>query len=70
MRRMLAPSLTLMLLSACGPQQVVSTSGCDWIKPFVESDEELIVFAANIHVLRPTVDQINAQNKTRAAKCG
>ncbi|MFI5000177.1 MAG: hypothetical protein ACHQK9_09890 [Reyranellales bacterium] len=38
--------------------------------PFELSDEEIIVFAANIHVLRPTADHINSQNATRAEKCG
>lgn len=28
-----------------------------------------IVFAANIHTLRPLTDEINAQNTTRAEKC-
>jgi hypothetical protein len=33
------------------------------------TDDEVIVFAANIHAMRPLADQINSQNKTRAERC-
>jgi hypothetical protein len=68
---MLASTLaaTTMLLGACGPQQVVADSGCAWVKPLVVTDEEIIVFAANIRVMRPLADQINSLNRTRAEKC-
>ena len=59
-----------LLLGACDPQQVVNTSGCAWVKPLVLDDNELIIFAANIHEMRGISDQINSQNATRAAKCG
>ena len=59
-----------MLLSACGPQQVVADSGCAWVRPLTLNDEEILVFAANIGTLRPLADQINSQNATRAEKCG
>jgi len=35
----------------------------------VLSDEEIIVFATNIHAMRPLADQINSQNTTRAERC-
>jgi hypothetical protein len=39
------------------------------VRPIAISDEEIIVFAANVHVMRPLTDQINSQNKTRAERC-
>lgn len=58
-----------LLLSACGTPPVAGDSGCSWVKPLTLNDDELIVFAANIHTLRPLTDQINAQNTTRSEKC-
>jgi hypothetical protein len=58
-----------MLSSACATPRVVSTSGCAWVRPIVLTDDELIVFAANIHAMRSLADQINAQNTTRTEKC-
>ena len=66
---LLAISLTMLLSSACATREVVNTNGCAWVKPIVVSDEEIIVFAANIHAMRPLADQINSQNATRAEKC-
>lgn len=61
---------TTLLSSACATPAVVGDSGCSWVKPLVLSDEEIVVFAANIRTLRPLADQINSQNTTRAEKCG
>ncbi len=62
--------LTMMLLSsACATQPAVVDSACAWVRPIVLNDDELIVFAANIHTLRPLTDQINAQNTTRSERC-
>ncbi len=60
----------LGLLSACAPPPAVASNGCAWVRPLILSDSELIVFAAHIHELRGIADQINAQNMTRAEKCG
>jgi len=35
----------------------------------VVSEEQVEVFAANLRVMRPLMDQINSQNTTRAEKC-
>ena len=66
---MLAASTMLGLLSACATPPVVASNGCSWTRPMVLNDDELIVFAANIRVLRPVTDQINSHNATRAEKC-
>jgi hypothetical protein len=39
------------------------------VRPIEITDDELIVFAANVHVMRPLTDQINSQNKTRSERC-
>lgn len=39
------------------------------MRPINVTDDEVIVFAANIHDMRPLADQINAQNKTRSQRC-
>jgi hypothetical protein len=66
----LVVSMTMLLLGACATQPVVDSGGCSWVKPLTLTDDEIIVFAANIRTLRPLTDQINAQNTTRAARCG
>jgi hypothetical protein len=40
------------------------------VRPLTLTDDELIVFASNIRTMRPLTDQINAQNTTRAERCG
>jgi len=61
--------MTSVLLSACATPQVVQNNGCQWAKPLVVSEEQVEVFAANLRVMRPLMDQINSQNTTRAEKC-
>lgn len=60
---------TTTLLGGCGTPQVIAETGCAWVKPITVTDDEVIVFAANIHVMRPLADQINSHNITRAEKC-
>lgn len=59
----------LLLLSACGPAQVVSTSGCAWSKPIVIDADAFGVFVANQHAMRGVTDQINDHNDARARQC-
>lgn len=59
----------MLLLPACGTPRVVADSGCSWVKPIVVSEEQVEIFAANLRVMRPLADQINAQNTTRTEKC-
>lgn len=66
----LAVSMMMLLSAACASRQAVDSGGCSWVKPITITDDELIVFAANIRTLRPLTDQINSQNTTRAARCG
>ena len=65
----LAGLTTMLLCAACATPAVVVNSGCSWTRPIALSDDELVVFAANIRTLRPVTDQINAHNTTRAEKC-
>jgi hypothetical protein len=58
-----------LLLSGCGPQRIVNTDGCAWTKPFVLNEDEFIVFAANVHTMRPLTDDINSHNDARAKNC-
>lgn len=67
--RKLGILMTMLLLGACGTPKAVDSTACAWVKPLTLTDDELIVFAANIHTLRPLTDQINSQNATRAEKC-
>ena len=60
----------MLLCAACATPRVVADNGCAWVKPITLTDDEFIVFAANIRTMRPLADQINAQNTTRAEKCG
>ena len=59
----------MLLLSACATPRVASDSGCSWVAPLVVSAEQVEIFAANLRVMRPLADQINAQNTTRTEKC-
>jgi ribosomal silencing factor RsfS len=40
------------------------------VRPIEITDDQVIVFAANMRDMRSLADQINAQNKTRAQRCG
>lgn len=60
--------MMLLLLSACDPRPL-NTSGCAWTREMVLTDDEFIVFAANVHVMRPLTDQINSHNDARRKNC-
>lgn len=69
LKRRIVISTTTLLLSACGPAQVINTDGCAWSKTITLDDGAFTIFVANEHALRGLTDQINDHNDARKRYC-